>query len=196
MLEPFDFQKFRSITSSFFFILDSLGVIPIVAALLKPYPLQHQRKIILREMAIAIAVMLLTLAIGQQAMQLFAISDSSLHFAGGIVLFFTAMMILFPKPLQSADLSSEPFIVPIAIPLIAGAGIIAKIIAECNTGTPTPLLISAILLSGALSTLVLLLIPFIIKYLGTTFISFIERLMGVIVLLLALGSILQGVKLF
>ena len=105
-----------------FFILDPLGNIPVILSLFKGIPAARQRRILVRELVIALVVLLLFLWGGRYILHLMHLRQESVSIAGGIVLFLIGIRMIFPKPegLMGAIPDGEPFIVPMAIPLIAG----------------------------------------------------------------------------
>ena len=105
-----------------FLILDPLGNIPILLSLFKDLPAARQRKVLLRELLIALVVLMLFLWGGQYALELMHLRQESVSIAGGIVLFLIGLRMIFPSPhgLMGDLPDGEPFIVPMAIPMIAG----------------------------------------------------------------------------
>ena len=105
-----------------FLILDPLGNIPILLSLFKDLPAARQRKVLLRELLIALVVLMLFLWGGQYALELMHLRQESVSIAGGIVLFLIGLRMIFPTPdgVMGEMPGGEPFIVPVAIPMIAG----------------------------------------------------------------------------
>ena len=105
-----------------FFILDPLGNIPVFLGLLKDVPAARQRRILMRELLIALGVLMLFLWGGQYALELMHLRQESVSIAGGIVLFLIGLRMIFPSPegVMGDVPGGEPFIVPLAIPMIAG----------------------------------------------------------------------------
>lgn len=108
-------------TLSLFFILNSLGNIPLFVALLGKYDVKKQRAIILRELLIALFILLLFNFFGDNVLQLLGISQSVLGVAGGTLLFIIALGMIFPRTSDQLEYKrSEPMIVPLATPIVAG----------------------------------------------------------------------------
>src|SRR5690606_4510542 len=105
-----------------FLILDPLGNIPVFLSLLKELPAERQRRVLVRELLIALGVLMLFLWGGQYALELMHLRQESVSIAGGIVLFLIGLRMIFPPPegIMGEVPGGEPFIVPIAIPMIAG----------------------------------------------------------------------------
>ena len=105
-----------------FLILDPLGNVPVFLSVLKPLPPHRQRVVLVRELLIALAVLMAFLWGGKYALELMHLRQESVAIAGGIVLFLIGIRMIFPRPegLLGELPDGEPFIVPLAIPLIAG----------------------------------------------------------------------------
>src|SRR5690606_20568691 len=105
-----------------FLILDPLGNIPVFLSLLRGMPAHRQRVVLVREMLIALGVLMAFLWGGKYALELMHLRQESVSIAGGIVLFLIGIRMIFPPPegLMGELPGGEPFIVPMAIPLVAG----------------------------------------------------------------------------
>ena len=105
-----------------FLILDPLGNIPVFLSLLRHLPQPRQRVVLARELTIALGVLMLFLWGGKYALDLMHLRQESVSIAGGIVLFLIGLRMIFPPPegLMGELPGGEPFIVPMAIPLVAG----------------------------------------------------------------------------
>lgn len=180
----------------FFIILDALGNVPLFLSILKPFDPPHQRRIILREMLIALAVMIFFLFFGQGFFSLLNIRQSSLQIAGGIILFIISIRMVFSMKMHGKGKGSarEPMIVPLAIPAIAGPGILTTISLYGGglQGNKLSTLI-AILIAWAFSVPILLLSSQLKKILGTNGLIAVERLFGYLVVLIAAQTTLNGI---
>jgi len=105
-----------------FLILDPLGNIPVFLGLLKPLPGHRRPRVLAREMLIALGVLFAFLWAGKYVLDLMHLRQESVAIAGGIVLFLIGLRMIFPSPegLFGDTPAGEPFIVPMAIPLVAG----------------------------------------------------------------------------
>lgn len=186
-----------TIALSMFFLMDSIGNIPIFISLLKKFPPKRQFIIIVRELLIALATILLFYFIGNFFLDALSISTQTLRIAGGIILFLISIKMIFPasKPeSESSALRSEPFIVPLAIPLVAGPAILAAVMIYSGEELPMLYTISAIFIAWVCTTLILIAAPFLQKILGERGIIALERLMGLILILIAIQMFLDGVS--
>lgn len=110
-----------------FLVMDPLGNVPFFLAALKNVEPARVRAIIVRELLIAFAVLVFFLFTGRFILELLHISDPALTLSGGVILFLIALRMIFPKPESSMqeDVDGEPFIVPLAIPYVAGPSALA-----------------------------------------------------------------------
>ena len=111
-----------------FLILDPLGNIPVFLSLLRPLPARRRRIVLVRELLIALAVLMAFLWGGKYALDLMHLRQESVSIAGGIVLFLIGLRMIFPPPegLMGELPDGEPFIVPMAIPLVVGPSGMAR----------------------------------------------------------------------
>src|SRR5262245_8707783 len=110
-----------------FLVMDPLGNIPFFLAALKAVEPARQFRVILRELLIALGVLVVFLFLGQHILNLLGISEPALTLSGGVILFLIALRMIFPSHDTSLreDVSGEPFIVPLAIPYVAGPSTLA-----------------------------------------------------------------------
>lgn len=181
-----------------FLIMDPVGNVSSFLQLTKEIPRKKQQMIVIREMLIALAFMLLFNFFGEYIFNLLQISEKTLKLASGVILFLCAIKILFPtldSPRSNLP-QGEPYIVPIAVPLIAGPALLATIMLFAHTETSATTMIIAILAAWAASSLILFNANFFQKILGTNGLTAVERLMGMVLVMLAIQRFLEGVQLF
>ena len=180
-------------------VMDPFGGIPVFLSLLKHSPARRRRKIILREMAIALAILVLFLFFGKYILSGLHISEPALNISGGVILFLIALRMIFPRRTQEEENgeSEEPIVVPLAVPLIAGPSTLATVMLLA-TGYPGTILrwMFALLIAWSAALLVLLSGDLLRKLLGDRVIQAIERLMGMILTTMAVQMLLSGVQEF
>lgn len=187
-----------SLALPLFLLMNSFGNAPIFLAVLKEIPVKRQRFIILRELLIALAIMITFHFIGDGLLAILHVEPSTVLIAGGIILFLIALKMIFPissEQKESDRPKEEPFIVPLAIPLVAGPGTLAAIILYSNQQSDL-IVITAIVLAWVASTIVLYSAPFLKKMLGARGMLACERLMGLVVTLIAIEMFLKGIRAF
>ncbi|MBS0623442.1 MAG: MarC family protein [Verrucomicrobia bacterium] len=178
----------------FWIIIDPIGnVAPFVGCIGNLSP-KRQSYIIAREMLIALAVMILALFFGQEFFALLQVDSSALAITGGIILFLVAVGMIFSEPQSEQKLKKqqEPLIVPLAVPFVAGPGILATIIFYAGSNTSTWVILGAIFLSWLFSLPILLFAPWIKYILGTNGATAVERIFGYLVVILAIQMISKG----
>ena len=180
-------------------VLDPFGNVPLVASALKAVPEHRRARIVLRELAIAYAVLVLFLLGGGPLLALLNLSETSLSIAGGVILFLIALRMVFPRGegLLGEIPEGEPLIVPIAIPLIAGPSALATVIVLASRspqGVTAGL--AALTLAMAVSALVLVFAERIARRLGKRGTAALERLMGLLLTAIAVELTLSGIERF
>ncbi|AER57109.1 hypothetical protein DSC_12325 [Pseudoxanthomonas spadix BD-a59] len=179
-----------------FLILDPLGNIPVFLSVLRPLPPQRQRIVLLREMLIALAVLMGFLWGGKFFLEWMHLRQESVQIAGGLVLFLIGIRMIFPRPegLMGEIPGGEPFIVPLAIPLVAGpSGMAAVMLMGSNE--PERLLGWSLALGIAwLGTAVILFSATLVyKWLGMRTLTAVERLMGMLLVAISVQMLLDGI---
>ena len=180
-----------------FLILDPLGNIPVFLSLLRGIPPHRQRRILARELLIALAVLMGFLWGGKYALELMHLRQESVAIAGGIVLFLIGIRMIFPPPegLMGDIPGGEPFIVPMAIPLVAGpSGMAAVMLMGSNEPHRLGEWSLALLLAWAATAAILLCAPLLYRLLGRRALSAVERLMGMLLVAISVQMLLDGLS--
>ena len=178
-----------------FLILDPLGNIPVFLSMLRSLPPHRQRVVLARELLIALAVLMLFLWGGKYALELMHLRQESVSIAGGIVLFLIGLRMIFPPPegLMGELPGGEPFIVPMAIPLVAGPSGMAAVMLM---GTREPDRLGewslALFLAWAATAAILFSATYLYKLLGIRALIAVERLMGMLLVAILVQMLLDG----
>jgi MarC family membrane protein len=184
--------------ATLFFVMDPLGNIPVFNAVLARFDHQRRSRIVARELVFALIILLVFLFAGTAILQFLRLSQSSLSIAGGVLLFIIALRMIFPRNRgDEAEDEEEPFIVPLAMPLVAGPSTIAFLLL-LSSSQPARLWewCIALIIAWSASTVLLTVSPFMIRALGRRGLRAIERLMGMLLVLLATQMLLNGVAEF
>lgn len=180
-----------------FFVLDSLGVVPILLTLLQDIEPQRRWKIIIRELLIALAILLIFLFFGKNLLSILQLESESVSIAGGIILFIIGIKMVFPSRHGSMgpNLEGEPLVVPLAIPLIAGPSALATLILFVNSD-PNAMIdwLVVLLIAWGLTAIVLLSAPILYKILRKRGLAAVERLMGMILIMISVQMLVTGIK--
>src|SRR5258706_2793044 len=130
--------SFVSAVVSLRLVPDPTGNIPLFVSLLRDVDPNRRVRVIVRECAIALAVLLVCVPFGSSLLELFGLSERSLNLAGGVILFLIALRMIFhgPEGIFGETAYGEPFIMPLAIPSIAGPAAIATLLLLVSRDTP------------------------------------------------------------
>jgi multiple antibiotic resistance protein len=178
-----------------FLVMDPLGNVPLFVSALATVPPERRRRVLVRELLIALGVLLAFLFGGNATLNLLGIRSESISVAGGIVLFLISIKMLFPSaPAAAEGPAGEPFIVPLAIPLMAGPSTFATLILlSGQPGAGPALLVAALLVAWGASSAILLASPWFHRILGARGLLAMERLMGLLLVALSVQMLLDGV---
>ncbi|MCF0253332.1 MAG: MarC family protein [Duodenibacillus sp.] len=186
---------FLSAFSLLFLIVDPVGNIPAFVAILKKLPRGRVAPVVLRECAIGFVILTAFAFFGKGFMAMLGLSQVALTLGGALILLIIAIRMLFPgrEGLYGEAPDGEPFVFPIAVPMLAGPSALATVmilLASMPEGV-APLL-GAIGLTMALSALVAIFALEISRLAGPKITAAFERLMGLILLVIAVQMALTG----
>jgi MarC family membrane protein len=180
-------------------VTDPFGNVPLVNAMLAGVPAPRRRLVILRECAIAFALLITFMLFGHKFLEVMHLSQTSLTIAGGVILFMIAIRMVFPGTggALAGEPQGEPFIVPLAIPFIAGPSALATVMLMA-TREPAKLGMWALAITVTLTfvTLILLAGERLQRLMGDRLMQAIERLMGLILTAMAVEMLLGGIREF
>ncbi|HSC79939.1 MAG TPA: MarC family protein [Chitinolyticbacter sp.] len=179
-------------------VTDPFGSLPIFVALMKRVPPARRRVVVLREILVAFCVLFAFMLFGRQFLQLMHLSETSLGIAGGVILFLIALRMVFPPPPSTAEVETEePFVVPLAIPLIAGPSALATVLLLVSR-EPARLWewVAALALTMLICGLALAFSEKISLWLGERVTIAFERLMGLVLTAIAVQMLLDGIRLY
>ena len=182
-----------------FIIMDPLGNIPLFLSVLRSVAPERRRRVLVREIAIAYLVLLTFLVIGNQLLTFLGLTAETISIAGGIVLFLIALRMIFPDDRRHAGetLQGEPFIVPLAVPLFAGPSTLAAVLLlQRSAGPHAGSLLLAVTIAWAISGAILLSSTFFYRILRERGLIAVERLMGMLLVMVAVQMFMNGVKAF
>ena len=180
-----------------FLILDPLGNIPVFLSLLKGLPPARQRVVIVRELLIALGVLMLFLWAGRYLLELMHLRQESVSIAGGIILFLIGLRMIFPpaEGIMGEQPEGEPFIVPMAIPMIAGpSGMAAVMLLGSQEPGRMGAWSLALAIAWAATAIILFSATYLQKWLGTRVLTAIERLMGMVIVAISVQMLMDGIS--
>lgn len=199
MLDPFLITAFATL----FVVIDPPGLVPLFIALTQGLDADHRRRLALRACLIAAVLLTLFGLFGEALLGFIGISMPAFRIAGGILLFLTALDMLFERRTQRregqhADPHHDPSVFPLATPLIAGPGAIASMIllmGQAGEDWSLRLAVLGLLYGMILATFVFLLASAPLeRLLGRTGTLVITRLLGMLLAALSVQFVIDGVR--
>ncbi|MBM3194358.1 MAG: MarC family protein [Chlamydiae bacterium] len=186
-------MDFQSAVIALFFVLNGVGNIPLFVGLLSRYPESRQRQIVVRELLIALGILLGFAFLGKEILQILGISQGVLEVSGGLILLYIAFSMLFPKGQAIEASDSEPFIVPMAFPLLAGAGSMTNVM-TLGASIDTKLsLFGVIFIAWFLTALILVWSSQLKNILGSKGMVACEKLGGLVIVLISIQMLASGI---
>lgn len=189
-----------AIAFSLFLLMDPIGNIPLYISSLKNVEPRRQKLVIFRELSIALGIIIGFSFLGNELMNFLKVSADTIQIAGGIILFLICLKMIFPSHTpdvnEAISHNAEPFIVPLAVPLVAGPSVLAAVMIYARQETHAPTMLGAILLAWAASLVILLSSSYLKNLLGWRGILAMERLMGLVLTLIAVQMFLSGLSAF
>lgn len=180
-------------------VMDPVGNIPMFLSVLKDVSPDRQRPVLLREILLAYGVLLFFLFAGGFVLELFGLRQEAISIAGGIILFIIAIRMIFPTEggIVGETPEGEPFLVPLAIPLMAGPSTMASVLLLKQSGNITlTQLLAAVTLAWAVSAAILYSAPYLYRMLKVRGLVAMERLMGMLLVILSVQMFLDGIAAF
>ena len=187
-----------------FVILDAIGNVPIFVGLLEGFTEEDRKQIIKRATIIALLTLLVVTFTGNMIFMLLSIQMYSFKVAGGILLMIIAVEMLFGRKSRtetSEDIEEKKHdltVTPLAIPLLTGPGALTTgiVLFDSTAGNIDKMMILfiSILLTFLLSYIILIKSPKVFKYLGKTGTKVVVRVMGLLLLSIAVQFMINGMS--
>ena len=187
-----------AVAITLFLIMDPLGNIPVFLSVLQNVPESRRLKVLARELLIALVIMLGFLFSGPALLKALSLSREAVSIGGGLVLMIIAIRMIFPSRggVMGADEDdSEPLVVPLAVPMIAGPSVLATLVLIVETDPNRE--IDWLMALGAAwfaSAVILMCSNFLYRVLGARGLKAIERLMGMILISISVQMLLDGFR--
>ncbi len=182
-----------------FIVMDPFGNIPLFMTAMSHVKPERYKRVIVRELLIALGVLVVFLFLGRYLLQLLQISETALTAAGGTVLLLISIKMIFPRSgsLSEDTPDGEPFIVPLAIPYVAGPSAMASVLL-IMTREPArwPEWLGAVVLAWLVSGAIICASGPLVRLLGKKALTAIERLMGMVLVAVAIQMLMSGVAQF
>jgi multiple antibiotic resistance protein len=192
-------MRLFSVVVTLILIMDPLGNIPLFLSVLKNVAPERRRRILVREILFAYIALLTFLFLGKYLLHLLHLQQETISIAGGIVLFLIALRMIFPPEggVLGETLDGEPFVVPLAIPLIAGPSTLAALLLFQQSGlSSTGELALGVTIAWGLSAIILLSSTSLYRLLRQRGLIAVERLMGMLLVMIAVQMFMNGIARF
>ncbi len=179
-------------------VMDGFGNIPLFITALKKVSPERRKIVLLRELGIALLIMVAFLFLGKWFLQAFGIREYSLSIAGGIILFIISLKLVFggeeePKNDPKED---EPFVVPLAIPLVAGPAALSMVMITAAQQSNKLITLGAVIVASLINSAILMSSFPLSNLLGKRGLIAIERLTGMILILMSVDMVMGGISAF
>jgi MarC family membrane protein len=179
-----------------FFVMDPLGNVPLFLAALRHVDPARSRVVIVRELLIALLVMVVFLFLGRYILELLHVSPAALTAGGGFILLLIALRMIFPSSERSLreEVREEPFVVPLAVPYTAGPGLLAtELLFMTREPHRWPIWLGAVALAWLASAIILYFSSHLRTLLGERGLTAVERLMGMLLVIVGVEMLMAGV---
>ena len=183
---------------SLFLLMDSIGNIPIYLSILKEIDPKRQRFIIMRELIIALIIIIAFYFTGDYLLNILKITRQAVLISGGIILFIIGVKLIFPNPEGGFKWTAgkEPFLVPLAVPLVSGPAVLAAVMLYSHQNLSHLIAIGAILIAWVLTTIVLICSVPLKRLLGERGLAACESFTGLVLIMIAVQMFLNGLSSF
>lgn len=179
-------------------VIDPFGNVPVILSILKEVPIERRKTIIIRETLFGLLILLLFLGGGELFLSLFHLETDAVRIAGAVIFFIIGLKMIFPGQEGSSGLYgsvNEPFVVPIAIPLIAGPSTLATLLVMSKSHAEHILeLFASLMLAWFASALIMYLSPLFYKVLREKGLLALEKLMGMLLLIMSIQMLIDGIR--
>lgn len=194
----FDLTTALSLAITCFIVWNAIGNAPAILAVIKDFPLEKQRSIVIREGLISLGLAFFFQFFGEWFLQFLDLKEYTVAFCGGLLLFVVALSLIFPSKtaVNEEQKKQDPFIVPIAVPLLTGPSLIATILIKAREVPGVLTLSAGIMMAWLVVMPILLFTPYIVKIFGTRGMLALEQLMGMILSMISIHMLLKGISLF
>jgi len=192
-------REFLSVALTLGLVMDPLGNIPLFLSSTKNVRPERRQRVIARELLISLVLMVAFLFVGGKLLNLLHVGQPALAVGGGLILMLIAIRMVFPSAQTSLaeSIDGEPFIVPMAVPYVAGPSVLAtEAILMTQMPDRWPMLLLALLACWFVVAIILYASGFLQRILGDKVLNALERLAGMILIVLAAQMLLDGLGQF
>ncbi len=181
-----------------FFVLDPFGNVPKVLVTLKHTQSKRRDRVLVRELVIALVVIVMFLFLGRRILDVMHLSQEALSVGGGIVLFLIAIRMIFPPAEVVGDpADDEPFVVPLAVPYFAGPATLATVtVMGSDQPSRWPTWLAAVVIAWLAAAIIMVLGNRLAGLVGRRGLVAMERLMGMVLVAISVEMLFRGFRTF
>lgn len=179
-----------------FFVMDPLGNVPLFLSALRHVDPSRYRLVIVRELLIALVILVVFLFVGRYFLELLHVSPAALTAGGGVILLLIALRMIFPSHERSMreEVEGEPLVVPLAVPYTAGPSMLAtELLFMSREPDRWPVWLGAVGLAWLASAVILYFSASLRQLLGDRGLTALERLMGMLLVIVAVEMLMGGI---
>ena len=179
-----------------FFVMDPLGNVPLFLSALRQVDPARYRIVIVRELLIALVILVVFLFAGRYLLDLLHVSPAALTAGGGLILLLIAVRMVFPTSERSLreEVEGEPLVVPLAVPYTAGPSMLAtELLFMSREPDRWAVWLGAVVLAWLASAFILYFAANLRRLLGERGLTAVERLMGMLLVVVAVEQLMQGI---
>jgi multiple antibiotic resistance protein len=179
-----------------FFVMDPLGNVPLFLSALRQVEPARYRIVIVRELFIALVILVVFLFAGRYLLGLLRVSPAALTAGGGLILLLIAVRMVFPTSERSLreEVEGEPLVVPLAVPYTAGPSMLAtELLFMSREPDRWAVWLGAVVLAWLASAFILYFAANLRRLLGERGLTAVERLMGMLLVVVAVEQLMQGI---
>jgi len=186
-----------------FIVVDPFGIVPVYISLTAGFDKKRKRTAIVKSVLVAFVVLCVFIFTGNAILRFLGIQPGSFFIAGGILMFIVSIDLLLGKPGRTKTSGEgeerdreDVSIFPLAIPMLAGPGTITTILLYVSEdkipGFMLPVLLGSVALALAIAGAAMFASAFLLRVLGRTGVSVIERIMGIVLTGLSVQFVYDG----
>ncbi len=175
-----------------FIVLDSFGMIPLALSMLANFPVKRQIIIIIRELVLALILLVIFYFLGASILNFLGASQSDLQICSGAVLSIISMNMVFKHESESESLKTEPLLVPICTPLISGPSALATVILINAQSTNIAIDLLMIIVAWIASAIILVCGIACGQFIPKKILPAVVKLMGLLLAIIAAHSLCSG----
>lgn len=185
-----------SATLTLLLLMDPLGNLGVFASVLKDVEPRRRSRVVARELVFALGFLTLFLFVGRYVFGLLELQQESVAIAGGIILLVIAFRMLFPGEdgVMGKTPGGEPFLVPLAIPMVAGPSTISLVLLLSSSEPERSFdWLLAIFGAWAAAAAILACSGKLGRLLGEAGLTALQKLMGMLLVCLAVQMLVNGI---